>query len=336
MLKRDIRDEHGGPWREKTGRHRTFEKELEDGGRDNSTIDTAAINPSAGPNSTRLSLDRRGKVVRRTSIEIFGIDAGNEVLVEPDGYGRHVKRECYKCLHIDVANPDGSPGEFLSFPPYSAPGGLREILFPSESESVASPTSISSAKHEKDVAHLPSDTSDIIQLEESSSSLQVLESTTDVVHLPSDASDMDQLEESSSSLQVLESTTDVAHLPSNTSDMDQLWESSSSLQVLESATDYLMRKVRRLGVIAGASVLRFGDLSVYEEAHFATGHELNDCADLTHLGGCGCFEEQKRLHQLRLDALETDTSSRGNRADSNSDSDSTATASARQKLEPER
>ena len=307
MLKRDIKDEHGVPWREKTGRHRTFEKELDDGGRDNSTIDTAAINPSAGPNITRLSLDRRGKVVRRTSIEIFGIDAGNEVLVEPDGYGRHVKRECYKCLHIDVENPDGSPGEFLSFPPYSAPGGLREILFPSESESVASPTSISSAKHEKDVAHLPSDTSDIIQLEESSSSLQVLESTTDV-----------------------------AHLPSNTSDMDQLWESSSSLQVLESATDYLMRKVRRLGVIAGASVLRFGDLSVYEEAHFATGHELNDCADLTHLGGCGCFEEQKRLHQLRLDVLETDTSSRGNRADSNSDSDSTATASARQKLEPER
>ena len=307
MLKRDIKDEHGVPWREKTGRHRTFEKELDDGGRDNSTIDTAAINPSAGPNITRLSLDRRGKVVRRTSIEIFGIDAGNEVLVEPDGYGRHVKRECYKCLHIDVENPDGSPGEFLSFPPYSAPGGLREILFPSESESVASPTSISSAKHEKDVAHLPSDTSDIIQLEESSSSLQVLESTTDVAHLPSD-----------------------------TSDMDQLWESSSSLQVLESATDYLMRKVRRLGVIAGASVLRFGDLSVYEEAHFATGHELNDCADLTHLGGCGCFEEQKRLHQLRLDVLETDTSSRGNRADSNSDSDSTATASARQKLEPER
>jgi len=307
MLKRDIRDEHGVPWREKTGRHRTFEKELEDGGRDNSTIDTAAINPSAGPNSTRLSLDRRGKVVRRTSIEISGIDAGNEVLVEPDGYGRHVKRECYKCLHIDVENPDGSPGEFLSFPPYSAPGGLREILFPSESESVASPTSISSPKHEKDVAHLPSDASDIIQLEESSSSLQVLESTTDVAHLPSD-----------------------------TSDMDQLWESSSSLQVLESATDYLMKKVRRLGVIAGASVLRFGDLSVYEEAHFATGHELNDCADLTHLGGCGCFEEQKRLHQLRLDALETDTSSRGNRADSNSDSDSTTTASARQKSEPER
>ena len=307
MLKRDIRDEHGVPWREKTGRHRTFENELEDGGRDNSTIDTAAINPSAGPNSTRHSLDRRGKVVRRTSIEISGIDAGNEV--EPDGYGRHVARECYKCLHIDVENPDGSPGEFLSFPPYSAPGGLREILFPSESESVASPTSLSSAKHEKDVAHLPSDASDIIQLEESSSSLQVLESTTDVAHLPSDASDM-----------------------------DQLWESSSSLQVLESATDYLMKKVRRLGVIAGASVLRFGDLSVYEEAHFATGHELNDCADLTHLGGCGCFEEQKRLHQLRLDALETDTSSRGNRADStsNSDSDSTATASARQKLEPER
>ena len=307
MLKRDIKDERGVPWREKTGRHRNFEKELEDGGRDNSIIDTAAINPSAGPNITRLSLDRRGKVVRRTSIEIFGIDAGNEVLVEPDGYGRHVARECYKCLHIDVENPDGSPGEFLSFPPYSAPGGLREILFPSESESVASPTSISSAKHEKDVAHLPSDTSDIIQLEESSSSLQVLESTTDVAHLPSD-----------------------------TSDMDQLWESSSSLQVLESATDYLMKKVRRLGVIAGASVLRFGDLSVYEEAHFATGHELNDCADLTHLGGCGCFEEQKRLHQLRLDALETDTSSRGNRADSNSDSDSTATASVRQKLEPER
>ena len=278
MLKRDIKDEHGVPWREKTGRHRTFEKELDDGGRDNSTIDTAAINPSAGPNITRLSLDRRGKVLRRTSIEIFGIDAGNEVLVEPDGYGRHVARECYKCLHIDVENPDGSPGEFLSFPPYSAPGGLREILFPSESESVASPTSISSAKHEKDVAHLPSDASD----------------------------------------------------------MDQLWESSSSLQVLESATDYLMRKVRRLGVIAGASVLRFGDLSVYEEAHFATGHELNDCADLTHLGGCGCFEEQKRLHQLRLDVLETDTSSRGNRADSNSDSDSTATPSARQKLEPER
>ena len=276
MLKRDIRDEHGVPWRENTGRHRTFENELEDGGRDNSTIDTAAINPSAGPNSTRHSLDRRGKVVRRTSIEISGIDAGNEV--EPDGYGRHVARECYKCLHIDVENPDGSPGEFLSFPPYSAPGGLREILFPSESESVASPTSLSSAKHEKDVAHLPSDASDIIQLE----------------------------------------------------------ESSSSLQVLESATDYLMKKVRRLGVIAGASVLRFGDLSVYEEAHFATGHELNDCADLTHLGGCGCFEEQKRLHQLRLDALETDTSSRGNRADSNSDSDSTATASARQKLEPER
>ena len=276
MLKRDIRDEHGVPWREKTGRHRTFENELEDGGRDNSTIDTAAINPSAGTNSTRHSLGRRGKVVRRTSIEISGIDAGNEV--EPDGYGRHVARECYKCLHIDVENPDGSPGEFLSFPPYSAPGGLREILFPSESESVASPTWLSSAKHEKDVAHLPSDASDIIQLE----------------------------------------------------------ESSSSLQVLESATDYLMKKVRRLGVIAGASVLRFGDLSVYEEAHFATGHELNDCADLTHLGGCGCFEEQKRLHQLRLDALETDTSSRGNRADSNSDSDSTATASARQKLEPER
>ena len=307
MLKRDIRDEHGVPWREKTGRHRTFEKELEDGGRDNSTIDTAAKNLSAGPNSTRLSLDRLGKVVRRTSIEISGIDAGNEV--EPDGYGRHVARECYKCLHIDVENPDGSPGEFLSFPPYSAPGGLREILFPSESESesVASPTSISSPKHEKDVAHLPSD-----------------------------ASDMDQLWEASSSLQVLESTTDVAHLPSDTSDMDQLWESSSSLQVLESATDYLMKKVRRLGVIAGASVLRFGDLSVYEEAHFATGHELNDCADLTHLGGCGCFEEQKRLHQLRLDALETYTSSRGNRADSNSDSDSTVTASARQILKPER
>ncbi len=302
MLKRDIRDEHGVPWREKTGRHRTFEKELEDGGRDNSTIDTAAIIPSA--DSTRLSLTRRGKVIRRTSIEISGIDAGNEV--EADGDGRHVARECYKCLHIDVENPDGSPGEFLSFPPYSAPGGLREILFPSEAESVASPTSNSSAKHEKDVAHLPSD-----------------------------ASDMDQLEESSSSLQVLESATDVAHLPSDTSDMDQLGESSSSLQVLESATDYLMKKVRRLGVLAGASVLRFGDLSVYEEAHFATGHELNDCADLTHLGGCGCFEEQKRLHQLRLEAL--GTTDRGNRADSNSDSDSTATASARRIiLEPER
>ena len=268
MLKRDIRDAHSGvPWREKTGRHRTFEKELEDGGRDNSTIDTAAINPSAGPNSTRLSLDRRGKVVRRTSLEISGIDAGHGE-VEPDGYGRHVPRECYKCLHIDVENPDGSPGEFLSFPPYSAPGGLREILFPSEA---------TFAKHEKDVAHRPSDTSD----------------------------------------------------------MDQLEESSSSLQVLESSTDYLMKKVRRLGVIAGASVLRFGDLSVYEEAHFATGHELNDCADLTHLGGCGCFEEQKRLHQLRLEALEL-TTDRGNRADSNSDSDSTATASARQILEPER
>ena len=289
MLKRDIRDEHGVPWREKTGRHRTFEKkELEDGGRDNSTIDAAAIIPSAGPNSTQLSLDRRGKVVRRTSIKISGIDAGNEV--EPDGEvnldGRHVARECYKCLHIDVENPDGSPGEFLSFPPYSAPGGLREILFPSEA--VTSP-------------------------------------------------DMDHLEESSSSLQVLESTSaaDVAHLPSDTSDMDKLEESSSSLQVLESATDYLMKKVRRLGVIAGASVLRFGDLSVYEEAHFATGHDLNDCADLTHLGGCGCFEEQKRLHQLRLEALEL-TTDRGNRADSNSDSDSTATASARQILEPER
>ena len=304
MLKRDIRDEHGVPWREKTGRHRTFEKkELEDGGRDNSTIDAAAIIPSAGPNSTRLSLDRRGKVVRRTSIEISGIDAGNTPDAEVNLDGRHVARECYKCLHIDVENPDGSPGEFLSFPPYSAPGGLREILFPSESESVAS-----SAKHEKDVAHQPSDTS----------------------------ADMDQLEESSSSLQVLESVTDVAHLPSDTSaDMDQLEESSSSLQVLESATDYLMKKVRRLGVIAGASVLRFGDLSVYEEAHFATGHELNDCADLTHLGGCGCFEEQKRLHQLRLEALEL-TTDKGNRADSNSDSDSTATASARQILEPER
>lgn len=274
MLKRDIRDEHGVPWREKTGRHRTFEKkELEDGGRDNSTIDAAAIIPSAGPNSTRLSLDRRGKVVRRTSIEISGIDAGNTPDAEVNLDGRHVARECYKCLHIDVENPDGSPGEFLSFPPYSAPGGLREILFPSESESVAS-----SAKHEKDVAHQPSDTS---------------------------------------------------------ADMDQLEESSSSLQVLESATDYLMKKVRRLGVIAGASVLRFGDLSVYEEAHFATGHELNDCADLTHLGGCGCFEEQKRLHQLRLEALEL-TTDKGNRADSNSDSDSTATASARQILEPER
>ena len=200
-------------------------------------------------------MDRRGKVVRRTSIEISGIDAGNTPDAEVNLDGRHVARECYKCLHIDVENPDGSPGEFLSFPPYSAPGGLREILFPSEA--VTSP------------------------------------------------------------------------------DMDHLEESSSSLQVLESATDYLMKKVRRLGVIAGASVLRFGDLSVYEEAHFATGHDLNDCADLTHLGGCGCFEEQKRLHQLRLEALEL-TTDKGNRADSNSDSDSTATASARQILEPER
>lgn len=45
---------------------------------------------------------------------------------------------------------------------------------------------------------------------------------------------------------------------------------------------------------------------MYEEAHFSAGGELNDCADLTHLGGCGCFEEQKRLYQLRVtEALET-------------------------------
>mmetsp|Transcript_20248 Transcript_20248/g.58093 ORF Transcript_20248/g.58093 Transcript_20248/m.58093 type:complete len:271 (+) Transcript_20248:200-1012(+) len=266
MLRQDIRDAKGVPWREKTGRHRTFEKKLEEGGSD-SSIDTAATNPSANSNNNRLSSVRQGKVVRRTSMLISGTDAGTPD-AEADLDGRHVAGECYKCLHIDVENPDGSPGEFLSFPPYSAPGGLQETLFPEErcqissSTSVATPTLHSlAAKHEKDVAHLPSD-----------------------------APGMDQLE-----------------------------ESLSSLQVIESSADYLMKTLRRMGVIAGASVLRIADLSVYEEAHFATGDELNDCADLTHLGGCGCFEEQRRLRRLRLEASEIQILA---------SSSSTATASA--------
>ena len=183
-------------------------------------------------------MDREGKIKCRTDIPLLG-----------NGTGPNERaRECYKCVHIDVENDDGSPGEFLSFPPYSAPGGLQEIMFPEQyrkSSTLASATSPTSAKQDDAVTNSSSEISEMVQVDDSSS--------------------------------------------------------SSLNGVLETS----VKTFRRLGLVAGASLLRFGDLSVYEEAHFSAGGELNDCADLTHLGGCGCFEEQKRLYQLRLEALET-------------------------------
>ena len=248
MQYQDIRDGDGVPWRDKTGRHKTFAPCLEEGESD-SSIDTTILAQSAtGATDVphgKLSMDRRGKVICRTEhVPLSGAGA-----VEMTAPSNRI-RECYKCVHIDVENPDGSPGDFLSFPPYSAPGGLQELMFPEQyhksSTSLTSPTS--TKQDHAFQTNSSSEATEIIQLDESTSSLN---------------------------------------------------------GVLESSTEYLMKTFRRLGLVAGASLLRFGDLSVYEEAHFSAGGELNDCADLTHLGGCGCFEEQKRLYQLRLEALET-------------------------------
>lgn len=219
MQYQDIRDGDGVPWRDKTGSHRTFASKLEEGGSD-SRIDTVVMTQSAaGANDSQCG---KGKVTCRTT-----------ALSDDQKGPGECDHECYKCVHIDVENSDGSPGHFLSFPPYSAPGGLQEIVFPK------------SARQDSTIANSSSELSEMVQVDDSST--------------------------------------------------------SSLNGVLESS----VKTFRRLGLVAGASLLRFGDLSVYEEAHFSAGGELNDCADLTHLGGCGCFEEQKRLYQLRLEALET-------------------------------
>ena len=233
MQYQDIRDSDGVPWRDKTGSHRTFASKLEEGGSD-SSIDTVVMAQSAaGANDSQCGkLQCKGKVTCRTT-------ALSDDQIGPDERECY-KRECYKCVHIDVENLDGTPGEFLSFPPYSAPGGLQEIIFPEQYQK-----SCTSARQDSTIANSSSELSEMVQVDDSSS--------------------------------------------------------SSLNGVLESS----VKTFRRLGLVAGASLLRFGDLSVYEEAHFSAGGELNDCADLTHLGGCGCFEEQKRLYQLRLEALET-------------------------------
>ena len=255
MQYEDIRDGEGVPWRDKTGRHRSFASKLEEGG-SNSSIDAAVMAQSADSQFGKLSMDCKGKVTCRTDIPLLGNDAlvpvpsrstkDTALLVDQLGPDERA-RECYKCVHIDVENPDGSPGEFLAFPPYSAPGGLQEIIFPEQYHNSSTfATSPTSARQDNAITNSSSEISEMMQVDDSSS--------------------------------------------------------SSLNGVLETS----VKTFRRLGLVAGASLLRFGDLSVYEEAHFSAGGELNDCADLTHLGGCGCFEEQKRLYQLRVtEALET-------------------------------
>lgn len=261
MQYQDISDGDGVPWRDITGSHRTFASKLEEGGSDSSIDTTVMTQSAAGANESqygKLSMDREGKLTCRTDIPLLGNGAvvsatsnstkDTAFSVYQLGLDERA-RECYKCVHIDVENADGSPGEFLAFPPYSAPGGLQEVLFPyRKSSTSASITSPTSAKQENAVMKSSFESYEMVQLDESSSSLN---------------------------------------------------------DALETSTDYLIKTFRRLGLVAGASLLRFGDLSVYEEAHFSAGGELNDCADLTHLGGCGCFEEQRRLYQLRLEAFET-------------------------------
>ena len=163
----------------------------------------------------------------------------------------------HPCIHIEAeTSADGSPLEFLCFPPYCAPGGLRERIFPER-------CSESTVEFGARVAK--------------SSDSQVCQSS-DEYHLPPDSPSL----------------------------LNQVWRKAASglgagSDIASSSNQHLIQGLRRLGLLAGASFLRFGDLTVYERAHFSTGEKLNDVADLTHLGGCGCFEEQQRLYRLRLE-----------------------------------